>query len=590
MASPKHCTWKALAGLLPVFAMMPPPALAQDAAKSNLSIAIVVARNAPNYSANISTKHEGSGCSATGVELGRTLETQLPGALAAIFPGLTIEPGIDTPGAANADVLVSLAWSGLAADMIDKSKGTVSFELQITANARGSSLLSKKVPYTSEFAWDWGAFSNTNCNDFRRDSAKAAREHLVKAVVTAIQERDVLAALQEVEDERSGQNATLLSGLQPMDAKYRVTDSEASIRRRPDTKGPLVRKVALGTQLQVIGQLPSGWLQVAREGEPIGWVHSGSVAAFSVQAPPAVAAVPTRPTKPMPAPVAVPPAPTFAAAPAPVTEAFPTKPVAVSFPRGKPNPDDIAVIIGNANYKSTAKDIPDVIPAYADAEGMKRYATQALGIKEENVIFIKDAKLIDLVSTFGTADDPKGKLFNWVKPGQSNVFIFYSGHGAPSADGASSYLVPVDAQAALINLSGYNLKTLYANLGKLPAKSVTVVLEACFSGASQSGMLVKNASPIYQKAMAETVPANLTVISAGSGNQIASWEQDKSHGLFTKHYLLGMAGAADKKPYGDGDGKVTTEELTAYLKGTMSYMAQRYYGREQTVQVATGVK
>jgi hypothetical protein len=51
-----------------------------------------------------------------------------------------------------------------------------------------------------------------------------------------------------------------------------------------------------------------------------------------------------------------------------------------------------------------------------------------------------------------------------------------------------------------------------------------------------------------------------------------------------------MAGAADKKPYGDGDGKVTTEELTAYLKGTMSYMAQRYYGREQTVQVATGVK
>jgi hypothetical protein len=148
--------------------------------------------------------------------------------------------------------------------------------------------------------------------------------------------------------------------------------------------------------------------------------------------------------------------------------------------------------------------------------------------------------------------------------------------------------VPTDAEASLIDLSGYSLKTLYANLGKLPAKSVTVVLEACFSGASQSGMLVKNASPIYQKAITEIVPANLTVISAGSGNQIASWEQDKSHGLFTKHYLLGMAGAADRKPYGNGDGKVGTEELTAYLKGTMSYMAQRYYGREQTAQVATG--
>jgi hypothetical protein len=287
-------------------------------------------------------------------------------------------------------------------------------------------------------------------------------------------------------------------------------------------------------------------------------------------------------------PIAVSPAPTLVSAPP--AEIFPTKPVAVSFPRGKPAPDDVAVIIGNANYKATAKDIPDVIPAYADAEGMKRYATQALGIKEENVIFIKDARLADLIATFGNDSNPKGRLWNWVKAKRSQVFIFYSGHGAPSGDGASSYLVPVDATASLIDLSGYSLKTLYANLGKLPAKSVTVILEACFSGASQSGMLVKNASPIYQKAMTEIVPANLTVISAGTGNQIASWEQDKSHGLFTKHYLLGMAGAADRKPHGNGDGKVTNEELTRYLAETVSYAAQRYYGREQTAQIVTSGK
>jgi hypothetical protein len=578
-----HCIWKALAGLLPVFCMLPSTALTQERAKSNLNVAFVVAKNSPNYSSSISTKFEKDGCSATGVELGRTLETELPGALSAVFPALTIESSNDTPGAANADVLFSLAWSGLAADMIDTSKGTIRFDLQITASTRGSPLLDKKLAYAQEFAWDWGAFSNTNCNDFRRDSAKAAREHLVKAVVNAVQERDVLAALEEADDERSGRNAAMLNGLQPMDAKYRVTDAEATIRKRPDSKGSLVRKVGLGTQLQIIGQLPSGWLQVAREGEPIGWVHSASVAVFSVQSP-AMTAAPTKPGKP--APIAVAPAPTLAAAPA--ADVFPTKPVAVSFPRGKPNPDDIAVIIGNANYKATAKDIPDVVPAYADAEGMKRYAVQALGIKEENVIFIKDARQKDLIATFGTDSNPKGKLFNWVKPGQSNVFVFYSGHGAPNGDGSGSYLVPADAEASLIDLTGYSLKTLYTNLGKLPAKSITVVLEACFSGASQSGMLVKNASPIYQKAMAEIVPANLTVISAGSGNQIASWEQDKSHGLFTKHYLLGMAGAADRKPYGNGDGKVSTDELATYLKGTMSYMAQRYYGREQTVQVATG--
>ena len=43
--------------------------------------------------------------------------------------------------------------------------------------------------------------------------------------------------------------------------------------------------------------------------------------------------------------------------------------------------DDIAVIIGNANYKKMGKDIPNVNPAYADAEGIKQYLMKAKGIK-----------------------------------------------------------------------------------------------------------------------------------------------------------------------------------------------------------------
>ncbi len=457
------------------------------------------------------------------------------------------------------------------------------FDVRVAVESREGAIWNTTVKINDGFDY----VGESTCVPLRQSFRQALEGLFEKGLLSAVREmqadKQAVAAINEVVDGPDG-GAAELAGLQALLATYRVTDSEATIRRKPQTSSSVVRKIKIGGILQIVGQLPSGWLQVAKEGDPIGWVHSGSVTALSIQQQPAIAAAPAKPAKP--APIAVAPAPTFAAAPA--VDAFPTKPVAVSFPRAKPAPDDIAVIIGNANYKATAKDIPDVVPAYADAEGMKRYAVQALGIREENVIFIKDAKLKDMVSTFGSAENFKGKLFNWVKPGQSNVFVFYSGHGAPNGDGSNSYLVPTDAEASLIDLSGYSLKTLYGNLGKLPAKSITVVLEACFSGASQSGMLVKNASPIYQKAMAEIVPANLTVISAGSGNQIASWEQDKSHGLFTKHYLLGMAGAADKKPYGNGDGKVSTEELTAYLKGTMSYMAQRYYGREQTVQVATG--
>jgi len=117
---------------------------------------------------------------------------------------------------------------------------------------------------------------------------------------------------------------------------------------------------------------------------------------------------------------------------------------------------------------------------------------------------------------------------------------------------------------------------------------VTVILEACFSGASQGGTVITHASPINIQPKETGIPSNITVIAAGAANQIASWEQDKSSGLFTKYFLKGMSGEADAKPYGNGDGKVVYDELGRYLKGTLTYFARRYYGREQTAQVVVG--
>ena len=266
---------------------------------------------------------------------------------------------------------------------------------------------------------------------------------------------------------------------------------------------------------------------------------------------------------------------------------FPSKPVIVRFRSSITRPDDIAVIIGNADYKK-GKDIPNVTPAYADAAGIKNYIKQSLGISDENIIFLKDASQAELIATFGSKENPKGQLFNYVKAGKSRVFVYYSGHGAPGGENGSSYIVPTDAQASLIDLNGYSLKTLYKNLSKIPAKSVTVVLEACFSGASQSGSVITKASPIYLKAKETGVPPNITVIAAGAANQIASWEQDSSSGLFTKYFLKGMSGEADAKPYGNGDGKVGYDELGRYFKETLTYWARRYYGREQTAQIVVG--
>jgi len=272
----------------------------------------------------------------------------------------------------------------------------------------------------------------------------------------------------------------------------------------------------------------------------------------------------------------------------PEEPAFPTRPLKIKFRKGPTNPDDIAVIIGNADYTKQGKDIPDVKPAYADAASFKKYAMSTLGIREGNIIDIRDATGSQINRIFGSASHRQGQLSDWVRKGKSNVYVYYAGHGAPGGSDGNAYLIPSDADSSRIEINGYPLKTLYDNLSLLPAKSVTGVLEACFSGSSQSGAVISNASPVFLKAKTPIIPTNITVISAGASDQMASWEKDGSNGLFTKYYLKGMSGEADEKPIGNADGKVTDAEIGEYLKETLSYYARRYYGRDQTVQIVVG--
>ncbi len=262
---------------------------------------------------------------------------------------------------------------------------------------------------------------------------------------------------------------------------------------------------------------------------------------------------------------------------------FPLNPLPINFASTSVKRDDIAVIIGNANYKKMSKDIPNVIPAYADAEGIKQYFMKAKGIKEGNIIYLKDATGAQLLSVFGNDKSYKGKLFNYIKPNKSNVYIYYAGHGAPGEEG-DAYLVPTDTDSQTVQFTGYQLSTLYSNLGKLPAKSVTVILEACFSGGSQSGSLISRASPIVIQPKKTFIPKNIKVIAAGSERQMASWEEDSSHSLFTKYFLKAMSGEGDTNK----DGKVSDNELKEYLLDTMTYYARRYYGRDQKVQIHNG--
>ena len=253
--------------------------------------------------------------------------------------------------------------------------------------------------------------------------------------------------------------------------------------------------------------------------------------------------------------------------------------VDVNIPKTKMrNPHAIALIIGNRIYEH--KDVPDVIFAHNDAEIVKQDLIKTLGYKEGNIIFETDVTKAKFEALLGIASDYRGTLYDYIKPGKSDVFIYYSGHGAPDPNTQKGFFMPVNCDPAKVALNGYPLNVFYENLSKLDAKSITVVIDACFSGGTSSGeLLIDSASPIGIKVDNPAIAANKnTIILASSkGNQISSWYDEKKHSLFTYFFLKALGGAADM----DGDSVLTFKEIYDFVSDRaegVPYWAKRLHG------------
>jgi TPR repeat protein len=250
------------------------------------------------------------------------------------------------------------------------------------------------------------------------------------------------------------------------------------------------------------------------------------------------------------------------------------------------NPYAVAVIIGNKTYLN--QDAPEVKFADRDAQAIKRYVIDVLGYSEDNIIYYENATQSTLNTVFGTADDPRGQLAKWLwRGGKSDVLVYYSGHGVPGAN-EQSYLMPVDGNPSAPSQTGYPLSLLYGNLQKSGARSITVLLDACFSGNSAGGPLATNASVMTRPASpGPAQPGGLVVLAAAQADQLANWDSKRRHGLFTEYFLEAVYGKADDAQYrGHGDGRITLAAVHEYLDEAMSHAAQREDGRDQDAYVS----
>ncbi len=238
------------------------------------------------------------------------------------------------------------------------------------------------------------------------------------------------------------------------------------------------------------------------------------------------------------------------------------------------NPDAVALVIGISRYKNP--NVPSVDYAKHGATIMKEYLVNTLGYSEKRIIYAEDEN-----AGKNDFNIMLQKLANYVKPGKSDVFVYYNGHGAPDTKSNEAFFVPYDCDPEYANVSGYPVSEFYGQIGKLPARTITVVLDACFSGSTPKGLLFKGVSPALLKVKNPIAAIqNGVVFSSSSENQLSNWYPEKKHGLFTYFFLKGLEGAADA----NGDKQITVAELEKYLNDNIPDKA-REQNREQTPQV-----
>jgi hypothetical protein len=230
------------------------------------------------------------------------------------------------------------------------------------------------------------------------------------------------------------------------------------------------------------------------------------------------------------------------------------------------NDKTFVVIIANENYLKEVK----VQYAANDGKIFKQYCEKTLGIPVKNLHFVQDATFGIMKSEIKWISDV-ASAYN----GQAKIIFYYAGHGMPNEVDKSAYLLPVDGFSSDFE-TAIKLDDLYSKLSSNPSQSVTVFLDACFSGSIRDDAMLANARGVKIKPNPNVLKGNMLVFSAASGEETAYPYKEKQHGLFT-YFLL--------KKLQETKGDVNYETLLNYIRDNVRQQSVLVNQKSQTPQI-----
>ena len=235
----------------------------------------------------------------------------------------------------------------------------------------------------------------------------------------------------------------------------------------------------------------------------------------------------------------------------------------------------VALIIGVQNYSSA----PKATFAASDAKWFYEYAKNVFGVSENNI-----KKLVNKDASFIQTQKVISKwLPSKIKANQTELIVFFAGHGLSTPDGKELYLLVHDSDTDLLSRTAISRSELFNDIVKLKPKSVTLFFDTCYSGSSRDDeSLLVAARPIrILPSEVSNRPDNFTIFSAAKNEQISSGFKEARHGIFSYYLMKGLEGKADTNK----DKKITNGELHVYMDKHVSQKALEL-GRKQNPDLA----
>ena len=169
--------------------------------------------------------------------------------------------GDDTSSSLNVEM--QIIRSGIGGPVFGPTEGYIDARYVVT-NQHGDEVLNQVIETSltdSTFAGD------TRMNKARVRALQKNIFDFVDALRAKLSDYDLMVVL------RQESEAKIKENLEAINTHFRVVNDQAVVRNLPDGQARKIETYPSGSVVHIIGKLPSGWLQVAKEGKPFGWVY-----------------------------------------------------------------------------------------------------------------------------------------------------------------------------------------------------------------------------------------------------------------------------------------------------------------------------